>query len=381
MVAELTDIPVANAERKRLTADPEQFISSIKQKNRPKWIQAATREPTYSVLDTNDRSIDNNILFGQKSNVVVISAVKSDKTRRNDLEISRIEKREVPNVWLPTVNKLTYENSTILEAEDEDPLYSVVKKPKKVQLPDTGFLESKLQPIKEQSSGERQIQICSRQEELRRWLQVASTRLPEPRRLFSFREMYTNQLGKFDRMDQDWKGAVAVPRGIVGLVGPYRVYQNPNERREYMLQEEELVEEVVDSVSEIAASGNNGVTEHHQRAKWRIREDDEVTLVPDIRNIPGLEEFAVETEESKELSDWKKVDDQVVIGYSKNDEEFEPKEDEFKGEIDEIVSGKEERAVDVLPEEASTVSTTSVKDKKGERVRSVNGIMFVQRYF
>ena len=148
-----------------------------------------------------------------------------------------------------------------------------------------------------------------------------------------------------------------------------------------MLQEEELVEEVVDSVSEIAASGNNGVTEHHQRAKWRIREDDEVTLVPDIRNIPGLEEFAVETEESKELSDWKKVDDQVVIGYSKNDEEFEPKEDEFKGDIDEIVSGKEERAVDVLPEEASTVSTTSVKDKKGERVRSVNGIMFVQRYF
>lgn len=381
MVAELTDIPVANAERKRLTADPEQFISSIKQKNRPKWIQAATREPTYSVLDINDRSIDNNILFGQKRNVVVITAVKSDKTRGNDLEISRIEQKKVPNVWLPTVNKLTYENSTILEAEDEDPLYSVVKKPKKVQLPDTGFLESKLQPIKEQSSGERsQIQICSRQEELRRWLQVASTRLPEPRRLFSFREMYTNQLGKFDQIE-DWKGAVAMPRGIVGLVGPYRVYQNPNERREYMLQEEELVEEVVDSVSEIAANGNNRVTEYHQRAKWRIREDDEETLVPDIRNIPGLEEFAVETEESKELSDWKKVDDQVIIDYSKNDEELKSKEDEFKGDIDEIVSGKEERAVDV-PEEASTVSTTSVKDKKGERVFcSVNGIIFAQRYF
>lgn len=363
MVAELTDIPVANAERKRLTA--EQFISSIKQKNRPKWIQTATREPTYSVLDTNDRSIDNNILFGQKSNVVVISAVKSDKTSRNDLKIARIEQRE--NVWLPTVNKVTYENSTILEAEDEDPLYSVVKKPKKVQLPDTGFLESKLQPIEEQSSGEKQIQICSRQEELRRWLQVASTRLPEPPRLFSFKEMYTNHLGKFDQVE-DWKGAVAVPRGIVGLVGPYRVYQNPNERREYMLQEEELVEEVVDSVSEIAASGNSGVTEHHQRAKWRIREDDEETLVPDIRNIPGLEEFVVETEESKELPDWKKVDDQIIIDYSKNNEEFKSKEDEFKESIDEIVSGKKERAVDI-PEEASTVSTTSVKDKKGERVR------------
>lgn len=367
MVAELTDIPVANAERKRLTADPEQFVPSVKQKNRPKWIQTATREPTYSVLDANDRSIDNDILFGQRSNVVVISAVKSDKTRRlDDLEISRIERREVPNVWLPTVNnhRLTCENSTILEAEDEDPLYSVVKKPKKVQLPDTGFLkESKLQPIGEQSSGERRIQICSRQEELRRWLQVASTRLPEPRRLFGFRDMYTSQLGKLDQME-DWKGAaVAVPRGIVGLVGPYRVYQNPNERREYMLQEEELVEEVVDSVSEIAASGNNGVTEHHRRAKWRIRdEDDEETLVSDIRNIPGLEEFAVEG--SKKLADWKKVDDQVVIDYSKNDEEFKPKEDELEGDI---ASGKEERAVDV-PEVASTVSTTSVKDKKGERV-------------
>lgn len=130
-----------------------------------------------------------------------------------------------------------------------------------------------------------------------------------------------------------------------------------------MLQEEELVEEVVDSVSEIAASGNNGVTEHHRRAKWRIRdEDDEETLVPDIRNIPGLEEFAVEG--SKKLADWKKVDDQVVIDYSKNDEEFKPKEDELEGDI---ASGKEERAVDV-PEVASTVSTTSVKDKKGERV-------------
>lgn len=38
-------------------------------------------------------------------------------------------------------------------------------------------------------------------------------------------------------------------------------------------------------------------------------------------------------------------------------------EDEFRAGG--IVSGKEERAVDV-PDETSTVSTTSVKDKKGE---------------
>ncbi|XP_017757100.1 PREDICTED: uncharacterized protein LOC108548587 [Eufriesea mexicana] len=364
MVAELTDIPVANAERNTSTADSEQLRSAVKPKNRPKWIQAATREPIYSILDSNEEVIGNNLSTSLKSNVVVISAVKSEKTRKNDVEVARIEQRELPYIWLPTGSKLTSQDSTILEVEDEDPLYSVVKKPKKLQLPETSFLERKLQPIKEQSLEERQaqIEICSRQEELRRWLQVASRQLPEPRHLFSLGEMYTNRLGEFDQLQADWKRTVAVPRGIVGLVGPYRVYQNPNERREYMLQEEELVEEVVDSVSEIVSRENNGATEHHQRAKWRIREDDEETLVPDIRNIPGLEGFAMEAN-NKELSEWKKVDDQTTIEYSKNDETSKSKEDEFKGNIGGIVSGNEERAVDV-PEEASTVSTSSIKEKR-----------------
>ncbi|XP_033351460.1 proton channel OtopLc-like [Bombus vosnesenskii] len=361
MVAELTDIPVANAERKTPTADPQQFRCSTKPKNRPKWIQTATREPIYSVLDSNDSA--NNLPSNVKNKVVVISAVKSEKPRKSGYEVSRAEQRGLPYVWLPTDSKLTFQDSTILE-EDEDPLYSVVKKPKKVQLNETCCFERKLQPIKEQSSEERQAQleVCSRQEELRRWLQVASRQLPEPRRLFSLGEMYTNHLGEFDQLHADWKRTVAVPRGIVGLVGPYRVYQNPNERREYMLQEEELVEEVVDSVSEIAARENNGTTEHHQRAKWRIREDDEETLVPDIRNIAGLEGFATEAD-NKDLSEWKKVDDQTTIDYSKNDEALISKEEDFKGNIGGIVSGKEERAVDV-PEEASTVSTSSAMDKK-----------------
>lgn len=364
MVAELTDIPVANAERKTPTADPQQFRCSTKPKNRPKWIQTATREPIYSVLDSNDSA--NNLPSNVKNKVVVISAVKSEKPRKSGCEVSRVEQRGLPYVWLPTDSKLTFQDSTILE-EDEDPLYSVVKKPKKVQLNETCCFERKLQPIKEQSSEERQAQleVCSRQEELRRWLQVASRQLPEPRRLFSLGEMYTNHLGEFDQLHADWKRTVAVPRGIVGLVGPYRVYQNPNERREYMLQEEELVEEVVDSVSEIAARENNGTTKHHQRAKWRIREDDEETLVPDIRNIAGLEGFATEAD-NKDLSEWKKVDDQTTIDYSKNDEALISKEEDFKGNIGGIVSGKEERAVDV-PEEASTVSTSSAMDKKGER--------------
>ncbi|KOX76837.1 Otopetrin-1 [Melipona quadrifasciata] len=361
MVAELTDIPVANVERKTPTADSEQFRSSSKPKNRPKWIEAATREPIYSILDSNNDST-NSLSSNVRNNVVVISAVKSEKPRRTSSE-----QREFPYVWLPTdSNKpTTFQDSTIYE-EDEDPLYSVVRKPKKVRLSESSYYleEKKLQPIKERSTKERQTQleVCSRQEELRRWLQVASEQLPEPRRLFSLGEMYTSHhLGEFDQLQANWQRKVAMPRGIVGLVGPYRVYQNPNERREYMLQEEELVEEeVVDSVSEIAGrENNNGVAEHHQRAKWRIREDDEETLVPDIRNIASLEGFATEADNNKESPEWKKIDDL----YSKNDEALRSKEQELEERnIEGIVSGKEERAVDV-PEEASTVSTSSMIDK------------------
>ncbi|XP_017875199.1 proton channel OtopLc-like [Ceratina calcarata] len=349
MVAELTDIPVASAERKTPTADPG---TAVKPRNRPKWIQTATREPIYSVLD-GEKPDSNNLPTG--FNVVVISAVKSDKAKRDDSEAFQVEQTKVP-YHLPQVtdnSKLTSQNS-IQEIEDEDPLYSVVKKPKKVQLSETADLIERKDPRPVEDR--LQPESRSRQEELRRWLQIASKQLPEPRRLFNLSEMYTNHLGEFDQAD--WKRNVAMPHGIVGLVGPYRVYQNPNERREYMLQEEELVEEVVDSVSEIAAREN---IEHHQRAKWRIREEDEETLVPDIRNIPGLEDFAAE--DNKE-SEWKKVDDRSTIGYGKSDEASELKEqDVYKPDINGIVSGKEERAVDV-PEEVSTTSTSSMKEKK-----------------
>lgn len=291
MVAELTDIPVANADRKTPTVAPQRLRSPSKQKNRPKWIEAATREPIYSVLDGDEATC--NLPAGFRSNVVVISAVKSSEPRKR-----------VPEEKKPSSDRSDPRISVVLDAEEEDPLYSVVRKPKKVQL-ETGLLERKLQPIAE-SVEEKQIQleIRSRQEELKKWLQVASKQLPEPRRLFNLGEMYANRLGQFDHLQDDWKRAVAVPRGVVGLVGPYRVYQNPNERREYMLQEEELVEEVVDSVSELAAREN--AVEHHQRAKWRLREDDEETLVPDIRDIPGLESFEAD---DKDASEWKKIDD------------------------------------------------------------------------
>lgn len=370
MVAELTDIPVANAERKPPTADQEKARSSCKKKNRPKWIQAATREPIYSVLDGNEKT-GSDLPSGVKCNVVVISAVKSDIVRKSGKpEVPRDPHRELPRVRLPPDDrgKSTSQDATIHETEDEDPLYSVVRKPKKVRPSEAVVVERKLQPIQEQITEDKQAQrsVCSRQEELRRWLQVASTQLPEPRRLFNLGEMYKNHSGEFDQLEDDWGRAVSVPRGIVGLVGPYRVYQNPNERREYMLQEEELVEEVVDSVSEIVARGNNAAGEHHQRAKWRIREDDEDTLVPDIRDIPGLEDFTVDTA-NKDVSEWKSVGDTGTMDYKRCNDTKQSKKDEFEGGIGGIVSGKEERAVDVPDEEASTVSTSSIKDKKGER--------------
>ena len=362
MVAELTDIPVASAERKTPTAVPEKPRYPSRQKNRPKWIEAATREPIYSVLDSNEAA-SSSPPGGAGSNVVIISAVKSEKPRRGRPEDPRDEQRDLPYVWLPTQNKTTPQNSPTPDTEDEDPLYSVVRKPKRVELPETGALGRKLQPIVEQSTEEKQIQleVRSRQEELKRWLQVASKQLPEPRRLFNLGEMYANRLGELDQLEADWKRNVAMPRGIVGLVGPYRVYQNPNERREYMLQEEELVEEVVDSVSEVAQRESNG--EHHQRAKWRLREDDEDTLVPDIRDIPGLEDFTIAAD-SKETSEWKKLDDSAVED-SRDEEMSVTKEGELKGHASGVVSGREERPVDV-PDEASTASIASLKDKKGE---------------
>ncbi|XP_033339330.2 proton channel OtopLc [Megalopta genalis] len=358
MVAELAGIPFGNAERRTATVGPERLRSTAKPKTRPRWIEAATREPIYSVLDGGEASTSSAVVG--KRNVVVISAVKSEKPREDRREFA--ESKEGPQQGVAS-----------LETEDEDPLYSVVKKPKRVRLPEAGP-NSKLRPIEERRAEEKrteerktekrspvksQREVRSRQEELKRWLQVASNQLPEPRRLFDLGEMYSSHFGEFDQLQADWKRPVSIPRGVVGLVGPYRVYQNPNERREYMLQEEELVEEVVDSVSEVAAR-ENSLGEYHRRAKWRIREEDEDTLVPDIKNIPGLEEFTVETE-SKDASEWKKIDDQTTVEYNQNEDAGKIEED-LRSTVDGILSGKEERAVDV-PDEVSTVSTKSLKEK------------------
>lgn len=171
---------------------------------------------------------------------------------------------------------------------------------------------------------------------------------------------------------EEWKQAGAgasVPRGIVGLVGPYRIYKNPNERREFMLQEEELIEEVVDSVSEAAAAAAASAvtarvakvaeTEQQQqqhvkpsRAKWRIRDEDEETLVPELRETRRRS-----LEDIKPYCFVNGVNDKCwnnhVHGINSNNNnnnkwDFD-NNNIIRQKILEVIDGKEERAVDVPP--------------------------------
>jgi len=307
---------------------------------RPKWIQAATREPIYSVLDSDETS------GGARDpppsalgKVVVISAVRSVSCRKD-------EQRESSYVWLSAGNRA----SPIPEVEDEDALYSIVRKPKRVKLPETSSSESEEairpvdttrtrnrateKPIDQQEQQQLDPEDASRRVEVRKWLRDRSP-LPDPPKMYSDRCDYENPWCP----PGDRENPVAVPRGVVGLVGPYRIYRNPNETREYMLQEEELVEETVDSVRE---EGNKD--EHRQRAKWRIREDDEDTLVPDIRHLGGLEDLAEETENDK----------------GKDEGDSVTKMEKLE-RIEGILPGKQERPVDV-PNTLSTLSTTSMSN-------------------
>lgn len=318
MVAELSDIFTATVDDKASPGD------TSGRRKRAKWIRTATREPIYSVLDS-DESLPPNI----HGKIVVISAVKNNESSRKSPPESRAS---------PTL-------------EVEDTLYSVVRKPKKVRLPETSFSEEAVrQPVDRTRIGntaEKTQQLdnpedASGRVEVRKWLSDKPRRaLPE------LPGMYTDR-GEYENPWHDHReSSVAMPRGVVGLVGPYRVYGNPNERREYMLQEEELVEEIVDSASErVQEEGSK--EEHRQRAKWKIREDDEETLVPDIRDLPSLEMKSV-MGDGKENDEWK-------------EERRSPTEK--SGCVERIMSGKEERAVDV----PDTVSAISTKDKWGETV-------------
>lgn len=352
MVAELAGISTATVDRKSSDVG-----GTLKHYKRPRWIQTATREPIYSVLDSNESNAAKNFPPGVHGKIVVISAVKNEPSRKLENE-----QRELPYVWLPSQNK----TSPILEIEDEDTLYSVVRKPKKVRLLETPseaneeIIRSvdKIRNIDPDDRLEQQQldpEDASRRVEVRKWLcDTPKQSLSDPPEMYFDHSEYENPW-------PDQENLVALPRGVVGLVGPYRVYKNPNERREYMLQEEELVEEVVGSTSE-KIQEEESKDEHRQRAKWKIREDDEETLVPDIRNLSDFVE--TRTDISKRESDDWKDERESMTKVNKSDY------------VEGILPGKEERAVDV-PDMISAISTTSIKEKRGEKISYNN----VARYF
>ncbi|XP_047354485.1 proton channel OtopLc-like [Vespa velutina] len=350
MVAELTDIYTTNVER---TPVADRLW------RRPKWIETATREPIYSVLDVNEpagaRVKHLPFPYPNKNPlVVVISAVVKEGHDRNlpkDLCPKSIKKYDK--------NTIGHDRNNDLE---EHALYSVVKKRREVR-----------SVVKTQRD----------EEQLERWLHLTS------RRTFSslnypFDEMYANENDNAEDNNEDRKdytndkghpcpNAVAVPRGIVGLVGPYRVYQNPNEKREYMLREEELVEEdVVDSVSDVDVSRKNSRSaEPHRRAKWKIREDDEEILVPDIRRLPSsFQEYEIDgtTEELDKvglnISEWKMLDERCT--------EREIDDTNFQGngnKVEGILFDKEERvavAVDVDVDAKGISSVDGLLTKEGK---------------
>lgn len=344
MVAELADISTAT-----IGGKASLHAGGIsKQRKRPKWIQTATREPIYSVLDSDDnaKSFPPNV----HGKIVIISAVKNEPSRKSNAE------NKLPYVWPSSRNR----TSPILEVEDENTLYSVVRKPKKVRLPETSSSDEEtippVDPCRDSTriqdivpSEKRQLdpEDVPKRVEVRKWLRDTPRQpLSDPPKMFSDRSEYENRW-------PDRENPVALPRGVVGLVGPYRIYKNPNENREYILQEEELVEEVLDSTSEKVQEEENK-NEHRQRAKWKIRDDDEETLVPDIRDLPSLEDFIEMKNDKGQDNDWRNEGDSVI----------KMEKSEY---VEKILSGKEERAVDV-PDTISAVSMTSMKQKWGEKI-------------
>ena len=321
MVAELSSISSTAVKKKTSSGTLSNLVGDeavggvdISTRRIPRWIEAATREPIYSILDGEYERSDN----PKFKDVVLITAVS--KNLPDNLKNSPGE--EISS------QKEKYEEE---DEENSHPLYSVIQKKK----PDS------------------QLEVHSKQEELRKWLQIASNQIPPSRFYSRSTEMYSSEYDNHQKPKENWKRPISSPRGLVGLVGPYRVNQNSSERREYILQEEELVEENVDSISQIPSREVRDEEELHEeghrRAKWRIRDEDEETLVPDlmIRNLADcggdedleIKEDVVE-EVARKIKEWRQL---------------EMRNGEASGPVEGIIIGKEERAVDV-PEAVDRVT-------------------------
>ncbi|KAK0077662.1 hypothetical protein PV325_003609 [Microctonus aethiopoides] len=265
MVAELTGIPVVNCEENRfekssqvLSSSPSGLINdkitSLDTKRvRPRWITTATREPIYSFLDENDGNI--------------FDTVKDEPIVENHLTLK------------------------------EEPLYSVIIKPKKKYLDE---LKTVVQSREE---------ILRKQRELHKWLDNAPTYEETMKKSSEFKRESTNGKMESRRLEPSWiNSEISIPRGVVGMAVSYgKNYRNPNETREFILQEEEeeevlgeypaddMVSTAVDSISRFETLGRNKLVEEqeenihaieeriHCRPIWKIiTEDDKETIIKDV---------------------------------------------------------------------------------------------------
>lgn len=341
MVAELAGIPVSTGVPGRSSKTKTSRILGIRRSNtcyststassatserhdrrRPRWIRAATREPIYSVLDDREHTADRRLTPAPRT-------LKSGE-RLNEYEISAVRDRQKIGIFEEsTVVDRATDRQEIEESDEEHALYSVVRKPPKIVFAEG---RSKLPILQEEEPQDPREEILKRQKELHKWLQEASASgagfEEAPARMSS--EMEDSLDEKDDRReavanrkcDDSWSPlGVSVPRGVVGMVGPFcRIYRNPNERREFMLKEEveergidlgedRQIEEAedegeeaataVDTISEagtfVDLDGNvknlstkprdyevddeSAAVEqqrHRRRAKWRIIEEGEV---------------------------------------------------------------------------------------------------------
>ncbi|XP_014476225.1 PREDICTED: uncharacterized protein LOC106745269 isoform X2 [Dinoponera quadriceps] len=262
MVAELAGISTSTIDgRASLTTT----VAGRPGSSRPKWIQAATREPIYSILDSKTRHVlqTRPPPLPPSSSAALVVVIRAADESLNWLE----EQRKLSYVWLPGREEESSRPENV-----EDTLYSVVRKSKK------------------SFSDEEETDRIDRE-------------LPDdpPSERIEVRNGWRTSVAMYSDGHPDYENpwheeaTVAMPKGVVGLVGPYRVYKNPNERREYMLQEEELIEET---------KAQNEDVEHRSRAKWKItREDDEETLVPDIRDLPFVETKLEESDDWRNESE------------------------------------------------------------------------------
>lgn len=280
----------------------EKISAESKNSTRPRWIRNATREPIHSFLNDRDNSgcklIRENLVSRSCVNEHPFenqtSAVKDRETRYDNDPLPIYQESCEEASVCPANNRQRVASPEFFVEEesenDEYALYSVVRKPPKLVFPGTEV--SKLPIVREEASSEEQREeVLKKQRELHKWLESAepieahcdSEKIGKRERSVN-REMEDSPIERIDgkreeivsggeKIASSWsKPGVSIPRGVVGMVGPFcRVYRNPNEQREYMLQEE-FQERAIDVGDEDRV---NGVPES-KRVSNRSYENEEI---------------------------------------------------------------------------------------------------------